>query len=203
MMIEEIKRLYEDLKINVKTKKGIKEGKVQKYDATLLKSMIDFDYYNIPMIYSLFNPGFKEISLKEVSLGFAKFLRKRGLVNLVRSRANNYYLLELRVGQKTYIYDVLTKFVYDKDTYYEINSDVPYVKLVSSEKLDNMLLKDAYLISKAEESDVRTELVASSIADYQNGESKSLRTENALDAYVRRTIILGYARINDFDRCYY
>ena len=200
MMIEEIKRLYEDLKIRIKTNKEIKEGNVQKYDDILLKRMIDFDYYNIPMIYSLFNPGFKEIRLKDISLGLARFLKEKGSVSLVRSRANDYYLLELKVGDKTYIYDVLTKLVYNKDTYYEINSDIPYVKLVTSEELDKILENDMYLMRKAEETEARKALIESSINDYQNGNESSFRTNEALNTYVREVVTLELTKLNDFSR---
>lgn len=200
MMIDEIKRLYEDLKIRIKTNKEIKEGNVQKYDDILLKRMIDFDYYNIPMIYSLFNPGFKEIRLKDISLGLARFLKEKGSVSLVRSRANDYYLLELKVGDKTYIYDVLTKLVYNKDTYYEINSDIPYVKLVTSEELDKILENDMYLMRKAEETEARKALIESSINDYQNGNESSFRTNEALNTYVREVVTLELTRLNDFSR---
>lgn len=200
MMIEEIKRLYEDLKIRIKTNKEIKEGNVQKYDDILLKRMIDFDYYNIPMIYSLFNPGFKKIRLKDISLGLARFLKEKGSVSLVRSRANDYYLLELKVGDKTYIYDVLTKLVYNKDTYYEINSDIPYVKLVTSEELDKILENDMYLMRKAEETEARKALIESSINDYQNGEESSFRTNEALNTYVREVVTLELTKLNDFSR---
>lgn len=200
MMIEEIKRLYEDLKIRIKTNKEIREGNVQKYDDILLKRMIDFDYYNIPMIYSLFNPGFKEIRLKDISLGLARFLKEKGSVSLVKSRANDYYLLELKVGDKTYIYDVLTKLVYNKDTYYEINSDIPYVKLVTSEELDKILENDMYLMRKAEETEARKALIESSINDYQNGEENSFRTNEALNTYVREVVTLELTKLNDFSR---
>ena len=200
MMIEEIKRLYEDLKIRIKTNKEIKEGNVQKYDDILLKRMIDFDYYNIPMIYSLFNPGFKKIGLKDISLGLARFLKEKGSVSLVRSRSNDYYLLELKVGDKTYIYDVLTKLVYNKDTYYEINSDIPYVKLVTSEELDKILENDMYLMRKAEETEARKALIESSINDYQNGNESSFRTNEALNTYVREVVTLELTKLNDFSR---
>lgn len=200
MMIEEIKRLYEDLKIRIKTNKEIKEGNVQKYDDILLKRMIDFDYYNIPMIYSLFNPGFKEIRLKDISLGLARFLKEKGSVSLVRSRSNDYYLLELKVRDKTYIYDVLTKLVYNKDTYYEINSDIPYVKLVTSEELDKILENDMYLMRKAEETEARKALIESSINDYQNGNESSFRTNEALNTYVREVVTLELTKLNDFSR---
>ena len=198
MMIEEIKRLYEDLKIRIKTNKEIKEGNVQKYDAMLLRRMVDFDYYNIPMIYSLFNPGFKEIRLKDISLGLARFLKEKGSVSLVRSRANDYYLLELKVKDKTYIYDVLTKLVYNKDTYYEINSDIPYAKLVTSEELDKILENDTYLIRKAEETEARKALIESSINDYQNGDESSFRTNEALNTYVKEVVTLELTKLNDF-----
>ena len=46
-MINKVRKLYEDMKTNIKIKKGFNEGKITKYDDTLLdKIKYFFNKYN-------------------------------------------------------------------------------------------------------------------------------------------------------------
>lgn len=188
MMIEEIKKLYEDMKLNIKIRNGLKEGKIRKYDNSLLESMKDYDYYNLPMVVGLLNRDFKGIDLRNISLEFVKFLMPRGNINLLESRNQDYYLIELTIGNKKYIYDVLTKLVYDETYYYEINADIKRVRVVFDEEIISEWQKNEYLMVVASSTPVRANLVESVLEDYKNGYSSTIKTKIALNDYVEDVV---------------
>ena len=152
-MIEKLKELYkelyEDMQINIKIRQGLDEGKIKKFDDNLLYEMSFYDFYDLPMLVILLRSNIKLGNLKEVSKGLLCFLEKRGKINLLESRNRDYYLIELSIDNKKYIYDVSTKLVYDKDYYYKINSDVSYNIIYSKQitkedlivKVDNLPIK--------------------------------------------------------------
>ena len=159
-MIEKLKELYkelyEDMQINIKIRQGLDEGKIKKFDDNLLYAMSFYDFYDLPMLVILLRSNIKLGNLKEVSKGLLCFLEKRGKINLLESRNRDYYLIELSIDNKKYIYDVSTKLVYDKDYYYKINSDVSYNIISFKEEFKDNFQDTTSFIKFAKMSEVRT-----------------------------------------------
>ena len=82
-MPNQLKKLWEDMKTNIKIRKGINEGKITKYDANLLDKIKPYDYYNVPMLVYLLNLSLGNYS-HEMSLELASILVKENPVFLLK-----------------------------------------------------------------------------------------------------------------------
>lgn len=183
-----LKEEYMALKLKLKELKGIKEGKIKKYDDNLLKEMSYYNYFNTPLVLCLLNKQFNSINLRMQSVGLAKILINKGHLNLLRTPKKNYYLLEVTIDDKKYIYDVLTNLVYDYDTYLEVNPDLSLKVDVDNDYiLDYIRINDLVVIPN-NSSKVRETLVNSTINDYKKGRSWSLKTCKALNDYVDEVV---------------
>ena len=198
-MIEKLKELYkelyEDMQINIKIRQGLDEGKIKKFDDNLLYEMSFYDFYDLPMLVILLRSNIKLVNLKEVSKGLLCFLEKRGKINLLESRNRDYYLIELSIDNKKYIYDVSTKLVYDKDYYYKINSDVSYNIIYSKEEFKDDFQDTTSFIKFAKMSEVRTKLVSQLIRDYKRGYSDTVASEITLNNYYKKEIDSKYLKL--------
>ena len=198
-MIEKLKELYkelhEDMQINIKIRQGLDEGKIKKFDDNLLYEMSFYDFYDLPMLVVLLRSNIKLVNLKEVSKGLLCFLEKRGKINLLESRNRDYYLIELSIDNKKYIYDVSTKLVYDKYYYYKINIDVSYNVIYSKEEFKDDFQDTTSFIKFAKMSDARTKLVSQLIRDYKKGYSDTVASEITLNNYYKKEIDSKYLKL--------
>ena len=198
-MIEKLKELYkelhEDMQINIKIRQGLDEGKIKKFDDNLLYEMSFYDFYDLPMLVVLLRSNIKLVNLKEVSKGLLCFLEKRGKINLLESRNRDYYLIELSIDNKKYIYDVSTKLVYDKYYYYKINIDVSYNVIYSKEEFKDDFQDTTSFIKFAKMSDARTKLVSQLIRDYKKGYSDTVASEITLNNYYKKEIDSIYLKL--------
>ena len=106
-MINKVRKLYEDMKTNIKIKKGFNEGKINKYDDTLLDKIKPYDFYDVPILFYLLNPSLSN-NIHEISLELARFLTDMGIVYLLKFPNIDYYLIEVTIDNKKYIYDIVS-----------------------------------------------------------------------------------------------
>ena len=95
-MINKVRKLYEDMKTNIKIKKDLSEGKITKYDDTLLDKIKPYDFYDVPILFYLLNPSLSN-NIHEISLELARFLTDMGIVYLLKFPNIDYYLIEVTI----------------------------------------------------------------------------------------------------------
>ena len=153
-MPNQLKKLWEDMKTNIKIRKEISEGKITKYDATLLNKIKPYDYYNVPMLVYLLNPSLGNYS-HEMSLELASILVKENPVFLLKVPYLDYYLIEVTINDNKYIYDISKGLVYNKEYYFYLNpnslskfaSFLPVI--ISPKALETCFNKDTFDFGEA------------------------------------------------------
>ena len=133
-MINKVRKLYEDMKTNIKIKKGFNEGKITKYDDTLLDKIKPYDFYDVPILFYLLNSSFSN-NIHEISLELARFLIDNGIVYLLKFPNIDYYLIEVTIDNKKYIYDIASMLVYEENSYFNIYPNIDYEKILFTKEI--------------------------------------------------------------------
>lgn len=183
-MSNQLKKLWEDMKTNIKIKKGISEGKITKYDATLLDKIKPYDYYNVPMLVYLLNPSLGNYS-HEISLVLASILANETSVFLLKVPYLDYYLIEVTINNKKYIYDISKGLVYNEEYYFYLNPNSNYEKIIFTKDIATNLVSNDFLMPVENSSKIRNNLVAIVLEDYKNGVYSSVKMLLTLDKYLK------------------
>lgn len=182
-MINKVRKLYEDMKTNIKIKKGLNEGKITKYDDTLLDKIKPYDFYDVPILFYLLNSSFSN-NIHEISLELARFLIDNGIVYLLKFPNIDYYLIEVTIDNKKYIYDIASMLVYEENSYFNIYLNIDYEKILFTKEIASNLVSNDFLIQVAEPVDTRDNLISSIITDYKRGITGSIKTFTILEKYL-------------------
>lgn len=182
-MINKVRKLYEDMKTNIKIKKGLNEGKITKYDDTLLDKIKPYDFYDVPILFYLLNSSFSN-NIHEISLELARFLIDNGIVYLLKFPNIDYYLIEVTIDNKKYIYDIASMLVYEENSYFNIYPNIDYEKILFTKEIASNLVSNDFLTQVAEPVDTRDNLISSIIADYKRGITGSIKTLTILEKYL-------------------
>lgn len=182
-MINKVRKLYEDMKTNIKIKKGLNEGKITKYDDTLLDKIKPYDFYDVPILFYLLNSSFSN-NIHEISLELARFLIDNGIVYLLKFPNIDYYLIEVTIDNKKYIYDIASMLVYEENSYFNIYPNIDYEKILFTKEIASNLVSNDFLTQVAEPVDTRDNLISSIIADYKCGITGSIKTLTILEKYL-------------------
>ena len=183
-MTNQLKKLWEDMKTNIKIRKGINEGKITKYDATLLDKIKSYDYYNVPMLVYLLNPSLGNYS-HEMSLGLASILVNENPVFLLKLPHLDYYLIEVTINNKKYIYDINKCLVYDEEYYFSLNPNPNYEKIIFTKEIAANIVTNDFLMTVDISSTARNILVAIILDDYANGVYDSVKMLLTLEKYLK------------------
>ena len=183
-MPNQLKKLWEDMKTNIKIRKGINEGKITKYDATLLDKIKPYDYYNVPMLVYLLNPSLGNYS-HEMSLGLASILVKENPVFLLKLPHLDYYLIEVTINNKKCIYDINKGLVYDEKYYFSLNPNSDYEKIIFTKEIATNLVSNDFLMPVENPNKIRNNLIAIVLDDYENGVYNSIKMLLTLDKYLK------------------
>lgn len=182
-MINKVRKLYEDMKTNIKIKKGLNEGKITKYDDTLLDKIKPYDFYDVPILFYLLNSSFSN-NIHEISLELARFLIDNGIVYLLKFPNIDYYLIEVTIDNKKYIYDIASMLVYEENSYFNIYPNFDYEKILFTKEIASNLVSNDFLIQVAEPVDTRDNLISNIITDYKRGITGSIKTFTILEKYL-------------------
>lgn len=182
-MINKVRKLYEDMKTNIKIKKGFNEGKITKYDDTLLDKIKPYDFYDVPILFYLLNPSLSN-NIHEISLELARFLTDNGIVYLLKFPNIDYYLIEVTIDNKKYIYDIASMLVYEENSYFNIYPNFDYEKILFTKEIASNLVSNDFLIQVAEPVDTRDNLISNIITDYKRGITGSIKTFTILEKYL-------------------
>lgn len=182
-MINKVRKLYEDMKTNIKIKKGLNEGKITKYDDTLLDKIKPYDFYDVPILFYLLNSSFSN-NIHEISLELARFLIDNGIVYLLKFPNIDYYLIEVTIDNKKYIYDIASMLVYEENSYFNIYPNIDYEKILFTKEIASNLVSNDFLIQVVEPVDTRDNLISSIITDYKRGITGSIKTFTILEKYL-------------------
>lgn len=182
-MINKVRKLYEDMKTNIKIKKGLNEGKITKYDDTLLDKIKPYDFYDVPILFYLLNPSLSN-NIHEISLELARFLIDNGVVYLLKFPNIDYYLIEVTIDNKKYIYDIASMLVYEENSYFNIYPNIDYEKILFTKEIASNLVSNDFLIQVVEPVDTRDNLISSIITDYKRGITGSIKTLTILEKYL-------------------
>lgn len=182
-MINKVRKLYEDMKTNIKIKKGLNEGKITKYDDTLLDKIKPYDFYDVPILFYLLNSSFSN-NIHEISLELARFLIDNGIVYLLKFPNIDYYLIEVTIDNKKYIYDIASMLVYEENSYFNIYPNIDYEKILFTKEIASNLVSNDFLTQVAEPVDTRDNLISSIITDYKRGITGSIKTFTILEKYL-------------------
>ena len=182
-MINKVRKLYEDMKTNIKIKKGLNEGKITKYDDTLLDKIKPYDFYDVPILFYLLNSSFSN-NIHEISLELARFLTDMGIVYLLKFPNIDYYLIEVTIDNKKYIYDIASMLVYEENSYFNIYPNFDYEKILFTKEIASNLVSNDFLIQVAEPVDTRDNLISNIITDYKRGITGSIKTFTILEKYL-------------------
>ena len=182
-MINKVRKLYEDMKTNIKIKKGLNEGKITKYDDTLLDKIKPYDFYDVPILFYLLNSSFSN-NIHEISLELARFLIDMGIVYLLKFPNIDYYLIEVTIDNKKYIYDIASMLVYEENSYFNIYPNFDYEKILFTKEIASNLVSNDFLIQVAEPVDTRDNLISNIITDYKRGITGSIKTFTILEKYL-------------------
>lgn len=183
-MPNQLKKLWEDMKTNIKIRKGINEGKITKYDATLLDKIKSYDYYNVPMLVYLLNPSLGNYS-HEMSLGLASILVKENPVFLLKVPYLDYYLIEVTINNNKYIYDISKGLVYNEEYYFYLNPNSDYEKIIFTKEIATNLVSNDFLMPVENPNKIRNNLIAIVLDDYENGVYNSIKMLLTLDKYLK------------------
>lgn len=183
-MPNQLKKLWEDMKTNIKIRKGITEGKITKYDATLLYKIKPYDYYNVPMLVYLLNPSLGNYS-HEMSLGLASILVKENPVFLLKVPYLDYYLIEVTINNNKYIYDISKGLVYNEEYYFYLNPNSDYEKIIFTKEIATNLVSNDFLMPVENPNKIRNNLIAIVLDDYENGVYNSIKMLLTLDKYLK------------------
>ena len=182
-MPNQLKKLWEDMKTNIKIRKGINEGKITKYDANLLDKIKPYDYYNVPMLVYLLNPSLGNYS-HEMSLELASILVKENPVFLLKVPYLDYYLIEVTINNNKYIYDISKGLVYNEEYYFYLNPNSDYEKIIFTKEIATNLVSNDFLTQVANPVDTRDNLISSIITDYKRGITCSIKTITILEKHL-------------------
>lgn len=182
-MINKVRKLYEDMKTNIKIKKGLNEGKITKYDDTLLDKIKPYDFYDVPILFYLLNSSFSN-NIHEISLELARFLIDNGVVYLLKFPNIDYYLIEVTIDNTKYIYDIASMLVYEENSYFNIYPNIDYEKILFTKEIASNLVSNDFLTQVVEPVDTRDNLISSIIADYKRGITGSIKTFTILEKYL-------------------
>lgn len=182
-MINKVRKLYEDMKTNIKIKKGLNEGKITKYDDTLLDKIKPYDFYDVPILFYLLNSSFSN-NIHEISLELARFLIDNGIVYLLKFPNIDYYLIEVTIDNKKYIYDIASMLVYEENSYFNIYPNIDYEKILFTKEIASNLVSNDFLTQVVEPVDTRDNLISSIITDYKRGITGSIKTFTILEKYL-------------------
>lgn len=182
-MINKVRKLYEDMKTNIKIKKGLNEGKITKYDDTLLDKIKPYDFYDVPILFYLLNSSFSN-NIHEISLELARFLTDMGIVYLLKFPNIDYYLIEVTINNKKYIYDIVSMLIYEENSYFNIYPNIDYEKILFTKEIASNLVSNDFLIQVAEPVDTRDNLISNIITDYKRGITGSIKTFTILEKYL-------------------
>ena len=182
-MINKVRKLYEDMKTNIKIKKGFNEGKITKYDDTLLDKIKPYDFYDVPILFYLLNSSFSN-NIHEISLELARFLIDNGIVYLLKFPNIDYYLIEVTIDNKKYIYDIASMLVYEENSYFNIYPNIDYEKILFTKEIASNLVSNDFLTQVVEPVDTRDNLISSIITDYKRGITGSIKTFTILEKYL-------------------
>lgn len=182
-MINKVRKLYEDMKTNIKIKKGLNEGKITKYDDTLLDKIKPYDFYDVPILFYLLNSSFSN-NIHEISLELARFLIDNGIVYLLKFPNIDYYLIEVTIDNKKYIYDIASMLVYEENSYFNIYPNIDYEKILFTKEIASNLVSNDFLTQVANPVDTRDNLISSIITDYKRGITGSIKTFTILEKYL-------------------
>lgn len=182
-MINKVRKLYEDMKTNIKIKKGFNEGKITKYDDTLLDKIKPYDFYDVPILFYLLNSSFSN-NIHEISLELARFLIDNGIVYLLKFPNIDYYLIEVTIDNKKYIYDIASMLVYEENSYFNIYPNIDYEKILFTKEIASNLVSNDFLTQVVEHVDTRDNLISSIITDYKRGITGSIKTFTILEKYL-------------------
>lgn len=182
-MINKVRKLYEDMKTNIKIKKGLNEGKITKYDDTLLDKIKPYDFYDVPILFYLLNPSLSN-NIHEISLELARFLIDNGVVYLLKFPNIDYYLIEVTIDNKKYIYDIASMLVYEENSYFNIYPNIDYEKILFTKEIASNLVSNDFLTQVVEPVDTRDNLISSIITDYKRGITGSIKTFTILEKYL-------------------
>ena len=182
-MINKVRKLYEDMKTNIKIKKGLNEGKITKYDDTLLDKIKPYDFYDVPILFYLLNSSFSN-NIHEISLELARFLIDNGVVYLLKFPNIDYYLIEVTIDNKKYIYDIASMLVYEENSYFNIYPNIDYEKILFTKEIASNLVSNDFLTQVVEPVDTRDNLISSIITDYKRGITGSIKTFTILEKYL-------------------
>ena len=182
-MINKVRKLYEDMKTNIKIKKGLNEGKITKYDDTLLDKIKPYDFYDVPILFYLLNSSFSN-NIHEISLELARFLIDNGIVYLLKFPNIDYYLIEVTIDNKKYIYDIASMLIYEENSYFNIYPNIDYEKILFTKEIASNLVSNDFLIQVAEPVDTRDNLISNIITDYKRGITGSIKTFTILEKYL-------------------
>ena len=182
-MINKVRKLYEDMKTNIKIKKGLNEGKITKYDDTLLDKIKPYDFYDVPILFYLLNPSLSN-NIHEISLELARFLTDMGIVYLLKFPNIDYYLIEVTIDNKKYIYDIVSMLIYEENSYFNIYPRIDYEKILFTKEIASNLVSNDFLIQVAEPVDTRDNLISNIITDYKRGITGSIKTFTILEKYL-------------------
>lgn len=182
-MINKVRKLYEDMKTNIKIKKSFNEGKITKYDDTLLDKIKPYDFYDVPILFYLLNSSFSN-NIHEISLELARFLIDNGVVYLLKFPNIDYYLIEVTIDNTKYIYDIASMLVYEENSYFNIYPNIDYEKILFTKEIASNLVSNDFLTQVVEPVDTRDNLISSIIADYKRGITGSIKTFTILEKYL-------------------
>ena len=182
-MINKVRKLYEDMKTNIKIKKGLNEGKITKYDDTLLDKIKPYDFYDVPILFYLLNPSLSN-NIHEISLELARFLTDMGIVYLLKFPNIDYYLIEVTIDNKKYIYDIVSMLIYEENSYFNIYPRIDYEKILFTKEIASNLVSNDFLTQVAEPVDTRDNLISNIITDYKRGITGSIKTFTILEKYL-------------------
>lgn len=183
-MPNQLKKLWEDMKTNIKIRKGINEGKITKYDANLLDKIKPYDYYNVPMLVYLLNPSLGNYS-HEMSLELASILVKENPVFLLKVPYLDYYLIEVTINNNKYIYDISKGLVYNEEYYFYLNPNSDYEKIIFTKEIATNLVSNDFLMPVENPNKIRNNLIAIVLDDYENGVYNSIKMLLTLDKYLK------------------
>ena len=182
-MINKVRKLYEDMKTNIKIKKGFNEGKITKYDDTLLDKIKPYDFYDVPILFYLLNPSLSN-NIHEISLELARFLTDNGIVYLLKFPNIDYYLIEVTIDNKKYIYDIVSMLIYEENSYFNIYPRIDYENILFTLDLASNFVSNDLLTQVANPVDTRDNLISSIITDYKRGITCSIKTITILEKHL-------------------
>lgn len=171
------------MKTNIKIKKGFNEGKITKYDDTLLDKIKPYDFYDVPILFYLLNPSLSN-NIHEISLELARFLTDMGIVYLLKFPNIDYYLIEVTIDNKKYIYDIVSMLIYEENSYFNIYPRIDYEKILFTKEIASNLVSNDFLTQVANPVDTRDNLISSIITDYKHGITCSIKTITILEKHL-------------------